>query len=1023
MGCMTTSLWPRLGMVAILGLLSVMPQQTLAGGIEVAEGLLVDLRAEDLEPGSVSEWPNHGSLGGVFTAVGNPVLMDVGGWESVSLDGGSYFDGPTSVPGVEGGGTRTIEVWAYKAGGVSGEKTMVSWAHRGGPEGTNMSFGYATDPTWGAVGQWGAGPDMGWGGAHAPQPAEETWWYLVYTHDGATSRLYVNGDPAGEESMTLNTHGGSIIRVGAQGDNTGDNVFATANFIGAIAQVRIHDGVLTPEQIQQNALIPIQSASEASNPSPEDGEEDVLRNTQLSWTPGDTSVSRHVYFGTSLADVQDATVSTPLGVLQSTGQDANTYDPGRFEFDAVYYWRVDEVNGTPDNTVFQGEVWSFTAEPFSVQIPGAAISVSASSYNANGDPNFLIDGSGLTGDTHGTANLTGWLSTPTDMQPSLVFELSKPQMLDRMLVWNSNTTMEPFFGMGAKDITLETSMDGETWTVVEGVTSLTKAPGHDLYNTPDSLALNGVLATQVRIQISHNWGGLPIGTGLAEVQFYAVPTRARTPYPADQAVDVLPDVIATWRAGRGAGTHRVLVSQDVNAVAGGVSALANTHSVDMSGLDLLLGETYYWQVVEVNENNDPSEWASDVWSLTTVNRVKVDDFESYDNFSPDRPFQSWLDGIGYSPDEFFAVGYNGNGSGAAVGHDIWSVASPYFEGDIMEQVLTAEGSGQSMPIYYSGNSTTDRTFEAAQDWSQAGIKTLVLYFNGDRANDAASLYITINGQRVNYPNSAALSSGVWTQWHVELASVGPNLSQVNNMSIGIDSSGSGVVLVDQISLYRNAPDVPVSRDPGTDGLAAQYSFENDYTDSSGHGLTGTPMGIPVFEDGLAGHGLAVTLNGTDDYIELPIGTLISTLKDCTFAMWANFSGQGGNWQRLLDFGSGTSQYVLISPSSGGGVLLMEMNGPGAGTSQLAAPMPLPTGWHHVAGVIDSTRMEMILYLDGAVVAQGPTDSLPADAGETTQNWLGRSQYPDPYYDGSLDEFRVYDRVLSEGEVRYLAGDR
>ncbi|MCP4452615.1 MAG: LamG domain-containing protein, partial [Planctomycetes bacterium] len=84
---------------------------------------------------------------------------------------------------------------------------------------------------------------------------------------------------------------------------------------------------------------------------------------------------------------------------------------------------------------------------------------------------------------------------------------------------------------------------------------------------------------------------------------------------------------------------------------------------------------------------------------------------------------------------------------------------------------------------------------------------------------------------------------------------------------------------------------------------------------------------------------------------------------------------------------------------------------------------LPSGWHHVAGVIDSTTMEMTLYLDGVVVAQGPTASLPADAGETTQNWLGRSQYPDPYYNGSLDECRIYDRVLTEGEIRYLAGDK
>ena len=144
----------KLGAVMIVCLFSLMAQQAQAGNIAVAEELLVDLRANDLAAGSVSEWPNRGTLGGVFTAVGNPVVTDVGGWESVSLDGDSYFEGPRSVAGLEGGDPRSVEVWAYKAANVGGERTMVSWAHRGGPDGTNFGFNYADNTSWGAVGHW-----------------------------------------------------------------------------------------------------------------------------------------------------------------------------------------------------------------------------------------------------------------------------------------------------------------------------------------------------------------------------------------------------------------------------------------------------------------------------------------------------------------------------------------------------------------------------------------------------------------------------------------------------------------------------------------------------------------------------------------------------------------------------------------------------------------------------------------------------------------------------------------------------
>jgi hypothetical protein len=75
-------------------------------------------------------------------------------------------------------------------------------------------------------------------------------------------------------------------------------------------------------------------------------------------------------------------------------------------------------------------------------------------------------------------------------------------------------------------------------------------------------------------------------------------------------------------------------------------------------------------------------------------------------------------------------------------------------------------------------------------------------------------------------------------------------------------------------------------------------------------------------------------------------------------------------------------------------------------------------------VFDDAAMQIWLYMDGAEVANGATTLLPKDLGVTTQNWLGRSQWTaDVYFTGSIDDFRIYGRPLSEGEIRYLAGDR
>ncbi len=82
------------------------------------------------------------------------------------------------------------------------------------------------------------------------------------------------------------------------------------------------------------------------------------------------------------------------------------------------------------------------------------------------------------------------------------------------------------------------------------------------------------------------------------------------------------------------------------------------------------------------------------------------------------------------------------------------------------------------------------------------------------------------------------------------------------------------------------------------------------------------------------------------------------------------------------------------------------------------------GWHPMAVVIDGTTMTLQLYIDGMLVAGGPTTTLAKDLGSTTQNWLGKSQFAgDAYFQGDLDEFRIYDRALTPGEIRYLAGER
>ncbi|MHC4629418.1 MAG: LamG-like jellyroll fold domain-containing protein, partial [Planctomycetota bacterium] len=99
----------------------------------------------------------------------------------------------------------------------------------------------------------------------------------------------------------------------------------------------------------------------AYNPDPVDGAEFLgPDNVTLSWTPGYGAKLHTVYLGDAFDEVNNATTGAPSGVA--------TYNPGALEHEKVYYWRVDEFDGTDTH---KGNVWAFTT-PGAVGAPQPA---------------------------------------------------------------------------------------------------------------------------------------------------------------------------------------------------------------------------------------------------------------------------------------------------------------------------------------------------------------------------------------------------------------------------------------------------------------------------------------------------------------------------------------------------------------------------------------------------------------------------------------------------------------------------
>jgi hypothetical protein len=202
--------------------------------------------------------------------------------------------------------------------------------------------------------------------------------------------------------------------------------------------------------------------------------------------------------------------------------------------------------------------------------------------------------------------------------------------------------------------------------------------------------------------------------------------------------------------------------------------------------------------------------------------------------------------------------------------------------------------------------------------------------------------------------------------------------------------------------------------PGADALGV-YGFENSVTNARGFNH-GTAVGSPAYVAGV--NGRAISFDGVGSYVTLPAGLL--NVGDLTVATWVYWNGSSGIWQRIFDFGTGTSQYLFLAPSSPGGKLRFAITTASYQNEQALEAAAVPSNqWTHVGLTLQGGTMGK-LYVNGSLVASNAITLRPSSINPTL-NYLGRSQWAgDALFSGRLDDFQIYNRALSAFEIACLA---
>lgn len=646
----------------------------------------------------------------------------------------------------------------------------------------------------------------------AQQVGFDEWQHVAGMYDGKKLDLYINGEWAAQTSYSglINT---SHAPVTIAHNSAYPNRICNA----VIDDVRIYD--------RADELI-FRPRPYIPGFYPDSQERDVLRDVVLSWPASAYDEAFNVFFGTDCEAVRCADINDPGSILVSYEQDVNNFDPaGLLEFGQVYYWRVDALRNerVTGPRCRKGYVRSFSVEPFSRPIPCARIHATASSHMPEmGAENICecVGGMDLCQDQ--TDLTSAWFCAEDDSTPWIQFEFDRPFKLHEMRVWNAGHPIEGFTGSGIRDVSIEMSSDGVTWTALEDPPQFAQGPTSGETVFPAIVDLGGFTARLIRLTVINGW--TPQGPyGLSEVRLMYVPTFASRPHPQNGTqVDGI-DVELSWRAGRGSAHHEVYLAPSGESLTQVGTTTQTTFNVDSLDYDA----SYQWRVDEVNASADLVCHQGDVWTFTTPSYCILDDFESY-NDECNRIFFYWLDGLGYEnctdcgcdvPD------YKGNGTGSIVGNPM----APFAEKTIVHS------GRQSMPFYYDNSSAPyysevqSRSFYLENDWTRGGVDTLSLFFHGLPAapsedpnqvhHPADVLHLAVEDYQnriktMVHPDPRAVLVSSWQEWRIplgEFSAAGIDLSEVKGLIIGVgdpnatEPGGTGTLYIDDIRLSGQRP--------------------------------------------------------------------------------------------------------------------------------------------------------------------------------------------------------------------------
>jgi len=517
----------------------------------------------------------------------------------------------------------------------------------------------------------------------------------------------------------------------------------------------------------------------AYDPYPADGVKFVNPNVELRWTAGFGAKLHTVYFGDDFDVVDNAAGGVPQGT--------KSYTPGPLELEKTYYWRVDEFDAV---TTHKGDVWSFKTLPdipivdpnlmgwWKLDEGSGTTAIDWSGHDSHGaldGPQWVAgyDGSALEFDgandtvTLGTGpalggptdfSVTAWIKTSTTSAGVIIQQRNGGYNGEYRFMVNGNGQLDlMLYGDSDYQYTFSTTktVNDENWHhavfVRQGQSGYIYIDGNIAASESGTLrsldsSIQVAVGADVRDSVSYFNGTIDdvriYNKALTQDEIKQVmridALLAWNPSPANGSTPYIRDAMPlSWSPGDEASQHDIYFGTDEDAVddadtsdtSGIYRGRQSTTSYNPPEGVEWGGGPYYWRVDEYNTDGTISKGR--IWSFTVADYLTVDDFESYNDLNvgeegSNRIFLTWIDG------------YEQPANGSTVG---------YLDPPFCEQTIVHSGR-QSMPLFYENSgpayySEATLPLSDTRDWTEEGVKVLTLWFYGDPANAAESMYVAV----------------------------------------------------------------------------------------------------------------------------------------------------------------------------------------------------------------------------------------------------------------------------------------